>query len=218
MTVPDVTVTRPGGGHAVRREVTVRGIVQGVGFRPFVYALASELSLAGRVWNTSDGVFAEVQGDPADVASFCARVGTDAPPLAAVTDVTWRDLPATAATGFTIESSRAGAGRTLVPADVATCPDCHAELTDPADRRYRHPFISCTACGPRFTIVTGLPYDRPSTTMADFPLCPACAGEYRDPADRRFHAQPIACHDCGPTLSLVTRRGSGTRPTGARRR
>mgnify|MGYP000930388083 CR=1 FL=1 len=118
MTVPDVTVTRPGGGHAVRREVTVRGIVQGVGFRPFVYALASELSLAGRVWNTSDGVFAEVQGDPADVASFCARVGTDAPPLAAVTDVTWRDLPATAATGFTIESSRAGAGRTLVPADV----------------------------------------------------------------------------------------------------
>lgn len=187
----------------VRREVRVRGVVQGVGFRPFVYALATELSLSGRVRNDSDGVLAEVQGLPEDVEDFCRRVSEDAPPLAAVDQVEWRAVPSRPSDGFVITASQVSAGRTLVPADVATCPDCLAELRDPADRRYRHPFITCTNCGPRFTIVTGLPYDRPMTTMSGFPLCPDCAGEYADPADRRFHAQPVSCHACGPVLELV---------------
>ncbi len=185
-----------------RRCVQVHGVVQGVGFRPFVYALAGELSLAGRVWNTGDGVSVEIQGRPEDVASFCQRVRADAPPLARVDVVTWETVPVLPYDGFVIDVSRSGGGRTLIPADVATCPQCLAELWDPTDRRYRHPFITCTSCGPRFTIVTRLPYDRPSTTMAGFPLCPACAREYADPADRRFHAQPVCCHDCGPVLDL----------------
>jgi hydrogenase maturation protein HypF len=188
----------------VRREVRVRGVVQGVGFRPFVYSLASELGLTGEVVNDSDGVLAQVQGEAVDVEAFCLRVRTDAPPLAAVDAVTWRELPGRPGSGFTIGASGAGEGRTLVPPDVGTCDLCLAELADPADRRYRHPFITCTACGPRFTIVTGLPYDRPLTTMAPFPMCDACRSEYQDPADRRFHAQPVACHDCGPTLELIT--------------
>jgi hydrogenase maturation protein HypF len=183
--------------------VRVRGVVQGVGFRPFVYALATELGLSGEVRNDSAGVLAEVQGAGPDVEHFCRRVATDAPPLAAVEEVTWRPLPARPGDGFVITASASGAGRTLVPADVATCPDCLAELRDPADRRFRHPFITCTNCGPRFTIVTGLPYDRPMTTMRDFPLCPDCAREYADPVDRRFHAQPVSCHRCGPVLELV---------------
>jgi hydrogenase maturation protein HypF len=181
----------------------VRGVVQGVGFRPFVYALATELGLSGEVRNDSEGVLAQVQGPPDDVESFCRRVAQDAPPLAAVEQVEWSALPVRPGDGFVITASQSSPGRTLVPADVATCPDCLAELRDPADRRYRHPFITCTNCGPRFTIVTGLPYDRPMTTMRDFPLCPDCAREYADPADRRFHAQPVACHACGPVLELV---------------
>jgi hydrogenase maturation protein HypF len=187
----------------VRRAVRVRGVVQGVGFRPFVYSLASELGLTGEVSNDSDGVLAEVQGEPVDVEAFCRRVDDDAPPLAVVESVTWVEQPVRAGAGFTIATSAAGQGRTLVPPDVATCAQCLAELTDPADRRYRHPFITCTACGPRFTIVTGLPYDRPLTTMARFEMCERCRAEYLDPADRRFHAQPIACHDCGPMLELA---------------
>jgi hydrogenase maturation protein HypF len=187
----------------VRRRVRVRGVVQGVGFRPFVYSLASELGLAGEVSNDSDGVLAEVQGEPVDVEAFCRRVRDDAPPLAVVESVCWEEPPVRPGAGFTIAASAGGEGRTLVPPDVATCAACLAELTDPADRRYRHPFITCTACGPRFTIVTGLPYDRPMTTMAAFGMCDRCRAEYSDPADRRFHAQPIACHDCGPTLELV---------------
>jgi len=126
------------------------------------------------------------------------------PPLSVVQSVSWERLEPLLENGFTIATSVAGRpGRTLVPPDVATCDACLAQLRDPADRRYRHPFITCTNCGPRYTIITGLPYDRPSTTMASFPLCVACAAEYDDPADRRFHAQPVACHDCGPTLALV---------------
>lgn len=187
-----------------RRQVRITGVVQGVGFRPFVYSLAGELGLVGHVSNTSAGVVAEVQGLPEDVEAFCRRVAADAPTLAVVHDVSWRALPPRPTRGFTIDASRQGTGRTLVPPDVATCPDCVRELLDPRDRRHRHPFISCTNCGPRFTIVTGLPYDRPATTMARFPLCHRCAAEYEDPGDRRFHAQPIACHDCGPTLELLT--------------
>ncbi|MFJ5074402.1 carbamoyltransferase HypF [Streptomyces sp. NPDC088553] len=194
-----------------RSRVVVRGVVQGVGFRPFVYALATGLRLSGHVTNTADGVVAEVEGDPADVASFCARLAPDAPPLARVESVEAAEVTASGGHGFTIVPSRQGdAVRTLVPPDTATCDDCLAELADPADRRYLHPFITCTNCGPRFTIVTGLPYDRVHTTMAGFPMCPDCAREYRDPADRRFHAQPVACPHCGPRLRLVTAPG---RPT-----
>ncbi|MEX0171050.1 carbamoyltransferase HypF [Streptomyces sp. LMG1-1-1.1] len=193
---------------ARRSRVVVRGVVQGVGFRPFVYALATGLRLSGHVTNTADGVVAEVEGDPSDVASFCARLAPDAPPLARVESVEAAEVTASGGSGFTIVPSRqGGAVRTLVPPDTATCDDCVAELADPTDRRYLHPFITCTNCGPRFTIVTGLPYDRAHTTMAGFPMCPDCAREYADPADRRFHAQPVACPRCGPRLRLVTAPG-----------
>ncbi|MEO3973711.1 carbamoyltransferase HypF [Streptomyces sp. CAU 1734] len=203
-----------------RRRVTVRGVVQGVGFRPFLHTLARALDLAGQVTNTGEGVVAEIEGNPAAVALFCDRITTQAPPLALVESVDHHELPATGGTGFTIAASRPGGpARTLVPPDTATCADCLAELTDPADRRHRHPFITCTHCGPRFTIVTGLPYDRAHTTMARFPMCPECAREYADPADRRFHAQPVACHACGPRLRLLPGTGAGPEDpvAGARR-
>jgi hydrogenase maturation protein HypF len=186
-----------------RRRVRVRGVVQGVGFRPYVYALARRLSLSGEVWNTPDGVVAEVEGDAADVDAFCRRVGPEAPPLARVDDVTWHDSTPLGGTGFTVRRSEGGPGRTFVSPDVAICADCLTDLTDPADRRHRHPFVTCTGCGPRFTITTGLPYDRSSTTMAGFAMCEACAAEYADPGDRRFHAETICCPACGPRLSLV---------------
>ncbi|MCF3177242.1 carbamoyltransferase HypF, partial [Streptomyces sioyaensis] len=190
---------------AVRRRITVRGVVQGVGFRPFVHTLATELGLTGHVTNTGDGVVAEVEGAPAALARFGARLGAEAPPLAVVEAVDGEDLAVAGDTGFRILPSRAdGPSRTLVSPDAATCDACLAELTDPADRRYRHPFLTCTHCGPRFTIVTAVPYDRALTTMGRFPMCARCAREYADPADRRFHAQPIACHDCGPRLRLLT--------------
>lgn len=186
-----------------RRRVLVRGIVQGVGFRPFVYGLATELGLSGQVTNTGEGVLAEVEGLPAALEVFCHRIGADAPPLAQVAAVAQESMAVTGGTGFAIVPSQVTGGvRTLIPPDTATCADCLAELADPADRRYRHPFITCTNCGPRFTIITGLPYDRAATTMAGFPMCPRCAAEYTDPGDRRFHAQPISCHDCGPRLTL----------------
>ncbi|MFD2686547.1 carbamoyltransferase HypF [Streptomyces phyllanthi] len=191
-------------GSAVRRRVTVRGTVQGVGFRPFVHRLAAELGLAGHVRNGSEGVVAEVEGAPESVAEFCRALTERPPPLADVREVAYETVPALGATGFAIDASKdSGAGGTLIPPDTATCEDCLRELADPADRRHRHPFITCTHCGPRFTISTGLPYDRATTTMAAFPLCPQCATEYADPADRRFHAQPVACHDCGPVLRLT---------------
>ncbi|GAA1253318.1 carbamoyltransferase HypF [Kitasatospora nipponensis] len=187
-----------------RRRVAVRGVVQGVGFRPFVFTLATELDLAGHVTNTAEGVLAEIEGRAEAVDAFCRRVATEAPPLAEVASVRHEPLAATGAGGFTIlASSPIGPSRTLIPPDAATCADCLAELADPADRRHRHPFISCTNCGPRFTIVTALPYDRANTTMAGFPLCALCSREYADPADRRFHAQPLCCHACGPQLRLV---------------
>ncbi|WP_030318919.1 carbamoyltransferase HypF [Streptomyces flavochromogenes] len=216
-----MTTARPGPAPATalrRSRVVVRGVVQGVGFRPFVYGLATGLRLSGHVTNTADGVVAEVEGDPQAVETFCARLAPDAPPLARVESVEAADVTASGASGFTIvPSRRGGAVRTLVPPDTATCDACLAELADPADRRYRHPFITCTHCGPRYTIVTGLPYDRLHTTMAGFPMCPDCAREYADPADRRFHAQPVACPHCGPRLRLITAPGdpasSGTDPS-----
>ena len=194
-----------GSGRAarVRRRFDVFGLVQGVGFRPFVYVTASELGLAGSVSNTPSGVVVEVEGDPDAVDAFGRRLVDDAPPLAEVEGVHETELPTRGGTGFTIEDSSSGTGRTLASPDIAVCGDCLAELADPLDRRYRHPFISCTNCGPRFTIITSLPYDRVATTMAGFEMCAACRAEYDDPGDRRFHAQPVACPDCGPTLSLV---------------
>ncbi|MCX5053543.1 MULTISPECIES: carbamoyltransferase HypF [unclassified Streptomyces] len=187
-----------------RRRVTVRGVVQGVGFRPYLYGLATELALAGHVTNTPEGVVAEIEGSASAVARFCDLIAAQAPPLARVESVHHREMPPVGGTAFTILTSRSGGpARTLVSPDSATCADCLAELADPADRRYRHPFVNCTHCGPRFTIVTGVPYDRANTTMAGFAMCPDCAREYADPADRRFHAQPVACPACGPRLRLV---------------
>ncbi|HEY2518995.1 MAG TPA: carbamoyltransferase HypF [Streptosporangiaceae bacterium] len=195
----------------VRKAVRVEGIVQGVGFRPFVYTLASGLSLGGLVGNDADGVFAEVEGSAPAVEQFLRRLAREAPPLARVDRVrSWPLEPLEAAgpdgeRGFTIVASpaRAGPPRALVSPDTATCADCLRELADPADRRFGYPFINCTNCGPRFTIVRDVPYDRARTTMAPFTMCAACAAEYRDPANRRFHAEPTCCPDCGPRLALT---------------
>jgi hydrogenase maturation protein HypF len=192
--------------NTVRTAVRVEGVVQGVGFRPFVYALATGLGLTGLVGNDLDGVFAEVEGPAAAVGEFLRRLERDAPPLARIERVTATAItprrPAEA--GFVIAASDAQTGlrRTLVSADTATCADCLRELGDPADRRCNYPFINCTNCGPRFTIVRDVPYDRPLTTMAPFVMCERCAAEYHDPADRRFHAQPVCCPACGPRLAL----------------
>ncbi|HEY6761929.1 MAG TPA: carbamoyltransferase HypF [Baekduia sp.] len=191
---------------AGRRRVRgrVEGTVQGVGFRPYVHRLALELGLAGTVGNDARGVVVEVEGEPAAVAAFLRRLPVEAPPLAHVDGVAVHDVPATDQRSFAIaESAPRGRPDALVVPDAATCDACLAELRDPADRRFRHAFISCTHCGPRFTIVRGVPSDRPRTTMAAFPMCDACRAEYTDPLDRRFHAQPIACRDCGPALRLL---------------
>jgi hydrogenase maturation protein HypF len=188
----------------LRRRFVVTGVVQGVGFRPFVWRLATSLGLAGLVGNDSAAVFVEVQGAAAAVDEFARRLAADAPPLAQVASVAWDELPVAPSDGFVIVPSRVADGaRTAIPPDVAVCDDCVRELFDPADRRHRHPFVTCTNCGPRFTIIRALPYDRPATTMAGFPLCDRCATEYHDPADRRFHAQPLCCPDCGPTLRFT---------------
>jgi hydrogenase maturation protein HypF len=187
-----------------RIHVRVRGTVQGVGFRPFVWRLATELGVSGHVLNDTQGVVIEAEGDDATLGRFLERVASDAPPLALVESVDSVDVDLTGESGFAIAHSRAtGPIRAPVPADAATCADCLAELADPADRRYRYPFINCTNCGPRFTIVRGIPYDRPQTTMAGFTMCADCQAEYDDPADRRFHAQPNACPACGPRLRLA---------------
>lgn len=188
------------GRTAVRVRVT--GVVQGVGFRPYVRRLAGDLHLDGHVGNDATGVFVEAEGNPDDVAAFLRRLPREAPPLAAVETVDTTATTAGGRHGFTIVPSRRNAGAvTPVAPDTAVCDACLAEMWDPADRRHGHPFITCTDCGPRFTIIRSLPYDRPGTTMAGFALCPACAAEHADPADRRHHAQPIGCHDCGPTLT-----------------
>jgi len=190
----------------VRTGIRVEGVVQGVGFRPFVYSLATSLGLSGLVGNDVDGVFAEVEGGDEVVAKFLLLLAEEAPPLARIERVTTRALGLTGSADFVIAPSvPGGQRRTLVSADSATCDDCLRELADPADRRYRYPFINCTNCGPRFTIVQDVPYDRPLTTMSGFAMCAHCATEYNDPADRRFHAQPVCCPDCGPRLSLLDR-------------
>ena len=190
--------------RARRIRVRVIGTVQGVGFRPYVYRLAGELSLGGFVLNDAHGVLIEVEGDAAAVDRFVARLPYEAPPLAVLEQVVVSDQAPSGAESFTIVASVAGSVPDApVTPDSATCDDCLRELFDPADRRFRYPFINCTNCGPRFTIVRGVPYDRPLTTMAAFTMCPECRAEYKDPGDRRFHAQPNACPVCGPSLSLI---------------
>ncbi|WP_235022605.1 carbamoyltransferase HypF [Amycolatopsis alkalitolerans] len=189
---------------SVRVAVRVDGVVQGVGFRPFVQTLAGRFGLAGHVGNDAAGVFAEIEGGRQAVADFLVAMREQAPRLAVVERVSAREITRLGETGFRIVPSLPGDGaRTLVSADSATCEDCLRELRDPGDRRFRYPFVNCTNCGPRFTIVESVPYDRPSTTMAPFPMCEDCAREYHDPADRRFHAQPVCCPACGPTLRLL---------------
>ncbi len=183
--------------------IRVRGQVQGVGFRPFVYRLARELGLAGWVRNDGEGVEITAQGDENAIRDLLRRLKSDAPPLARVEAVEAKNgTPLASLSGFSIEASQGGPARTAIAPDTATCSACLTELFNPADRRYRYPFINCTDCGPRYTITRQLPYDRACTSMAGFPLCPACGAEYRGPASRRFHAEPNACPVCGPQLSL----------------
>ena len=195
---------------ATRRRVRARvaGTVQGVGFRPHVYRLVARARARGLGAQRLRGVLLEVEGEAEAVERFLARLPAEAPPLAVVEHVDRQEVAPRGESAFAIrESPREGEASALVSPDVAPCADCLAELFDPADRRHRYPFVNCTNCGPRFTIVRGVPYDRPLTTMAGFVMCPACRAEYEDPADRRFHAQPNACPDCGPRLALTDSAG-----------
>jgi hydrogenase maturation protein HypF len=201
-----------------RRRVCVRveGVVQGVGFRPYVHRLAGELDLGGFILNDGRGVLIEVEGDRRAVERFLERLPGEAPPLARLERVAADRVAPRGEERFVIEASRgAGATDTQISPDSATCADCLSELRDPADRRYRYPFINCTNCGPRFTIVAGIPYDRSLTTMAAFEMCRSCRAEYNDPDDRRFHAQPNACPECGPTVRLLDPSGCETDEPGA---
>ena len=187
----------------IRRQVEVSGIVQGVGFRPYIYRLATERQLVGTISNTSAGVVIEIQGPAETVDDFISRLPQEPPPLSRITEIKTRDLPLNGDHEFRIVASHGEEPvRTLISPDVATCDDCLREMVDLADRRYRYPFTNCTNCGPRFTITHSIPYDRPFTSMAPFKMCPACQAEYDNPANRRFHAQPNACWDCGPQLAF----------------
>jgi hydrogenase maturation protein HypF len=186
-----------------RKRLKVTGVVQGVGFRPFIYRLARQHHLAGWVCNTSQCVEIEIEGHPSAVATFILELQRQAPALARIDAVVDQDAPTRGSAGFTIRESQSGAAtEALIPADVATCEDCLADITDPHNRRYRYPFTNCTNCGPRFTLIRQVPYDRPHTTMAVFELCPECRAEYQNPEDRRFHAEPTACPVCGPRVWL----------------
>ena len=185
-----------------RRRLRVRGQVQGVGFRPFVFRLATDLGLAGRVLNDGAGVEIEVQGDPERIDRFVDRLRGELPRLARIDSMESRELRVVDDRAFVIEASRGGAVTTGVTPDAAICPECVAEICDPSNRRWRYAFTNCTHCGPRYTITAGLPYDRPQTSMAKFKQCPACQREYEHPRDRRFHAQPNACPLCGPQATI----------------
>src|SRR5437016_4671953 len=200
MTVPDC-----------RRRVLVQGIVQGVGFRPFVYNLATRLALSGFVRNDPAGVIIEVEGATASVEAFLRDLVGAAPPLARIERVAHEVLDPAGGDGFAIVASEAsGPGRlALVSPDVGTCDECLAEIRRPGARRFGYAFTNCTNCGPRYTITLDIPYDRPSTTMASFAMCGECREEYEDPGDRRFHAQPIACPVCGPSVRLDLGPGEG---------
>jgi hydrogenase maturation protein HypF len=191
-----------------RLHVTIRGAVQGVGFRPFIYRLATEMGLPGWVLNSSQGVFVEVEGEKHVLDAFLLRIEKEKPPQASIHSLEFSVLDPTGFTQFEIrQSDESGEKTTLVLPDIATCPDCLREIFDPLNRRYRYPFTNCTNCGPRFTIIEALPYDRPNTSMKKFQMCDNCLHEYEDPLDRRFHAQPNACPKCGPHLELWNENG-----------
>jgi hydrogenase maturation protein HypF len=193
--------------NCVAKWLKVNGIVQGVGFRPFVFQLARKYELKGEVANTSSGVSIHVEGLAEHVASFEADLAAKAPPLAYVVDISSQTGTVKHHPDFAIVKSKGESEMsTLISPDVSVCQDCLAELLDPGDRRYRYPFINCTNCGPRYTIIDDIPYDRPKTSMRYFKMCPACQAEYDDPTNRRFHAQPNACDDCGPHVGLFDNR------------
>ena len=186
------------------RHIELTGIVQGVGFRPFVYRLAVAHGLCGWVRNTSAGVQVQVEGKPEALSAFVQGLTAEAPPLARIETVSVTDTSPDGCKSFAIEESLPQEGAyQLVSPDVATCPDCLRELFDSDDRRHAYPFTNCTNCGPRFTIIEDIPYDRPKTTMREFRMCAQCQAEYDDPTNRRFHTQPTACPVCGPHLWLV---------------
>jgi hydrogenase maturation protein HypF len=194
---------------ATRTQILVRGIVQGVGFRPYVFSLANRRSLRGRVFNNTAGVVIDVEGEPRAIEQFLNEIGSNPPPLARIESVECSGVldPANYVDFRIVESAQSGKKFAPISADIATCDDCLRELFDPRDRRYRYPFINCTNCGPRFTIIEGVPYDRAQTTMRDFPMCAECRAEYENPLDRRFHAEPTACPACGPRVRLADARG-----------
>ena len=192
-----------------RIHLNIRGIVQGVGFRPFLHRLTERYALSGWVRNTSAGVELELEGEETRLEQFVSALRSEQPPLAVIVGVERTNLPTPAGyEGFRILESEVLAHRqALVSPDVSTCPDCLKELYDTADRRYRYPFLNCTNCGPRFTIIRDMPYDRPRTSMGSFPMCGPCEAEYGDIVDRRYHAQPTCCPDCGPALHWVNGAG-----------
>jgi hydrogenase maturation protein HypF len=199
----EITIGRMQTDGVLRLRVVIRGAVQGVGFRPFIYRLATGMGLPGWVLNSAQGVFIEVEGSQAQLDAFLLRIEPDKPPRAAIHSLEASFLDPAGFTAFEIRhSDDAGEKTVLVLPDLATCPDCRREIFDPADRRHGYAFTNCTNCGPRYSIIEALPYDRPNTSMKAFALCDACRAEYEDPRDRRFHAQPIACPVCGPRLAL----------------
>ena len=204
----------------MRRAYRLRGVVQGVGFRPHVAKVATDFPLTGFVGNDDESVFIEAQGTASDIENFMAKMLATLPPLASVLQSVAREIPEQEdESGFRIVSSRRRSGaRTLIPPDTATCPDCCQEMVDPNNRRYHYPFITCTNCGPRATIMMDLPYDRDTTTMVKFPMCPACRAEYTDPENRRYHAQPVSCFDCGPVLWVSGSQNPVLRPPAGDRR
>jgi hydrogenase maturation protein HypF len=205
---PEATPTVQGTGFQ-RLRVFVRGAVQGVGFRPFIYRLAAERNLTGWVRNSSQGVSVEVEGDKNELRRFLVSIDTEKPPRSSILSMESSYLEPAGFAGFEIrESDRSGSKTTIVLPDISTCENCLAEILDPDDRRYRYPFTNCTNCGPRYSIIEALPYDRPNTTMKAFKMCPTCSAEYNDPVNRRFHAQPNACPECGPKLALWSTDGS----------
>lgn len=189
--------------------IKITGVVQGVGFRPFIYTLAQSLHLKGWVNNVSEGVVIDIEGARETLDTFIERIKNGAPPLSRIKGISMEELPCKGYDGFIIEKSISSEQRNIyISPDVSICEDCNRELFDPGNRRYLYPFINCTNCGPRFTIIKNVPYDRISTTMAKFPMCDRCASEYTDPSNRRYHAQPVSCYDCGPTLELTDRDGN----------
>ena len=203
-----VAGTAKGQSPLQRLKLTIRGAVQGVGFRPFVYRLANELQLNGWVSNTSRGVFIEVEGAHAQLEQFLLRVEREKPAISFIQSLESSFADPAGYEGFEIRKSEDGEKTALVMPDIATCPECLREVFDPHNRRFGYPFTNCTNCGPRYTIIESLPYDRPRTTMKKFTMCAECAREYGDPANRRFHAQPNACPECGPHLELWSTTGT----------